>query len=290
MLTVKNENQAKLANVIAMVIFGTIGIFRTYIDLPSSLIAFFRGAIGILPLLLILKLSKRGLNITSIKKNALMLLLSGTAIGFNWILLFESYHYTSVAVATLCYYMAPVFVIFAAPIILKDHMTKKKLICSMIAIFGILLVSDIFHIQSSMSELKGILLGLAAAILYASVMIMNKLLHDIDPFDKTIAQLGIAAITLIPYLALTLDFGDLHFTVSGVLLLFVVAIVHTGFAYALYFASFDHLQAQTAALMSYLDPIVAILLSAFLLHQGMTAGQIVGAVLIIGSLLIESLS
>ena len=68
-------------------------------------------------------------------------------------------------------------------------------------------------------------------------------------------------------------------------MLLIVIIVHTGLAYALYFSSLDHLPAQTAALMSYIDPVSAILLSALVLKEGMSPFSIVGTVLVLGSVI-----
>ena len=122
--------KAKLELLTAMLIFGTIGLFRRMIPFPSSVIANTRGIIGTSFLILFVFLTKQKLNFTSIKKNLILLVLSGTLIGFNWILLFESYNYTSVAVSTVCYYMAPIFVILASPVFFKEKLTAKKIICA----------------------------------------------------------------------------------------------------------------------------------------------------------------
>jgi len=98
---------AYLKNILSMFIFGTIGIFRRYLPLPSSLVAMVRGAIGMAFLLAVMALIRRKLDVAAIRKNFLRLCLSGACLGINWILLFEAYNYTSVATATLCYYLAP---------------------------------------------------------------------------------------------------------------------------------------------------------------------------------------
>ena len=144
-LTKSGEYTARIYLILSMVIFGTIGIFRRYIPLPSGALAMLRGIVGASALLLIMFIIKKPPNIKKLKSNLLLLIISGALIGFNWIFLFESYNYTSVATATLCYYMAPVFVLIASPIFLKEKLTVKQIICSITAIIGIVLVSGVFN-------------------------------------------------------------------------------------------------------------------------------------------------
>jgi len=271
----------------SMIIFGTIGIFRRYIPYSSGLIAMVRGLVGVLFLLLLLLIKKRRVSFASVKKNLPILLISGALIGFNWILLFEAYEYTSVATATLCYYMAPVFVIAVSPIFLGERMTLKKAAAALVALVGMVLVSDILNVGvGGLGEIRGILLGLGAAILYASVIILNKKLRNIAAYDRTILQLGAAFAVLLPYVLITEDVTEIKFTLTPVLLLLLVGVIHTGIAYALYFSSMEKLPAQTVAIFSYLDPILAVLLSAVILHEKMSVLGLIDAVLILGATLI----
>ena len=275
---------------LSMFIFGTIGIFVRHIPFPSSVIALARGGIGMLFLLLVVFFSKQKLSASDIRRNLLPLCLSGFFLGFNWILLFEAYRYTTVATATLCYYLAPVFVILVSPLILKEKLTAKKLICVAVALLGMVFVSGVLETGlPSAGEGKGILFGIAAAAFYASVVLCNKHIHDISSYDMTIMQLGIATVVLLPYTLLTESVGDLQFTAGALGMLLFVAIVHTGVAYALYFSSMQGLSSHTIAIFSYVDPIVAIMLSALLLQEPMGISGIIGAVLILGSTLISGL-
>lgn len=273
-----------------MTIFGTIGIFVKYTPIPSSVIAMIRGFSGMLFLLAVMAICRFNISFNTIRKKALPLFISGAFIGINWILLFESYRYTTVATATLCYYMAPVLVILLSPIILKERLTLKKLACVAVALAGIVLVSGI--LQSGgfyVSEIRGVLLGLGAALLYATVVLMNKLLSDVPTYERTAIQLGSAAIVILPYTLLTENFAKLEFTPQTVILLLVMGVVHTGVAYALYFDSIGKLPTQTAAIFSYIDPIVAIALSAVLLNEPMELPAIIGAILILGATFISEL-
>lgn len=272
---------------LAMLIFGSIGVFRRYIPLSSAWMACVRGIIGTLFLLCVVALSKKRVDKKAIKKNLWLLLVSGAAIGINWILLFEAYRYTTVAVATLCYYMAPVLVILLAPILLKEKMTAKKSVCAAVAIFGMLLVSGIFDGGAATGGSgTGILFGLGAAMFYASVVLMNQFIKDISAYDKTIMQLGGAALVVLPYSLLTSGVQEFTtLTVSQILLLLAVGIVHTGIAYWLYFGSMDKLSGQTVAMYSYIDPAFAVVLSVAVLGENPGVLGVIGAVLILGSTL-----
>lgn len=268
----------------AMLIFGSIGLFVRYIALPSSLIALVRAVVGVLFLMIVIWVRKEHLSVKEIRKNIVLLCVSGAAIGFNWILLFESYRFTTVAVGTLCYYMAPMIVILLSPLILRERLGFKKILCILAAVAGMVLISGIGSDSfGSSGTVRGILLGLGAAVLYASVMLMNKHITGIGSFDKTVMQLAVSAIVLIPYNILTVDWSSLSLDVSGTVLLAVVGIVHTGFAYYLYFGSMEHLTGQSIAIFSYIDPVVAVLASVILLQEPFTWLNLIGTALIVGS-------
>ena len=176
-----NHGLSKLRFISAMLIFGTIGLFVRYIELPSGMIACARGIIGTLVLLLCMLLMRKRPSGAAIRRNLPVLLVSGACIGFNWILLFEAYRYTTVSTATLCYYMAPIFVVLAAPIVLRERLTVRKLLCAAVALVGMVGVSGILdNGLPSLQDSRGILCGLGAAMLYATVMLLNKRLVAID--------------------------------------------------------------------------------------------------------------
>lgn len=277
-----NEAKSRWMLILSMCIFGTIGILRKYIPLPSSFVALARAVIGAVFLLLLIFVKKQPIDKAALQKNLLPLLLSGGALGFNWILLFESYNHTSVATATLCYYLAPILVILVSPLVLKEKLTVKKILCTVIALAGMVLVSGITE-SGLDNDLTGILFGLGAAVLYACVMLLNKKISQINAYDKTMFQLAVSSVTLIPYVLLTEGIGSLTFTPVSIGLLIVAGVLHTGVAYWLYFGSMGALKAQTTALLSYIDPILAILLSMLVLQEPMSVGAMIGAVMILGA-------
>lgn len=288
-----NRPGALLMLASSMLIFGTIGLFRRYIPLSSGLLAFSRGILGALFLGLFLMI--RRLPEQRLKKRKgswnrtsapvfFLLILSGALIGVNWILLFEAYNYTTVATATLCYYMQPTIVILLSPLFFDERLTAKKLVCAFLAVLGMFLVSGAAGEGIPQGDaFRGILCGLGAAALYASVVIMNKCIRNIDPYLKTILQLASASVCLLPYLAVTGQLSYVKLDSFSLLMLLVVGIVHTGIAYTLYFGSTDGLRAQTIALFSYIDPVSALFISVLFLHEPMGAAGLAGAVLILGA-------
>lgn len=279
---------AKLAS--SMVIFGSIGIFVRYIPLRSSLIALIRAVVGVVFLLIALCVKKISLSREAIRENLLNLCCSGAAIGFNWILLFESYRYTSVAVSTLCYYMAPIIVILLSPILLKEKLSGRKVLCVATALVGMVFLSGILGAGiTGTADMKGILFGLGAAVLYASAILMNKKLRDIGAFDRTVTQLSVAALVLLPYTLLTSGVTAEKLTIPVMGLLAVVGVIHTGVAYFLYFGSMEHLPGQTIAIGSYIDPVIAVIASVVVLREAFSLTEGIGAVLILGAAIVSEL-
>lgn len=274
----------RLQLLFSVLIFGSIGLFVRNIPLPSSQIALFRGASGALFLAAVLLAGKTKVDWGAMRRNALRLLISGGAMGFNWIFLFEAYKYTTIARATLSYYLAPTFVVLLSPFLLKERLTLRKAVCAALSLAGMALVSGVFGEGTGTGqEFVGIGLGILAAVFYASVILMNKFLRGLSALETTIAQLFAAAVILFPYVCLTE--GGIGGKISGsaFVLLLLVGFFHTGFCYWLYFSAVQKLPAQTVAAFSYIDPVTAIVLSAFLLKERMDGGQILGAALILGA-------
>lgn len=280
------KTKSYLMFISSMLIYGTIGIFRRYIPVSSALLAFIRGVMGATVLFIFVNAKGKKVRHDIGIRNVLLLALSGGAMGFNWILLFEAYNYTTVATATLCYYMEPTIVILISPLIFKEKLTAKKIICAAIALAGMVFVSGILNGQETqIQDIKGISFGLGAAVLYSTVVVLNKIVQIEDAYEKTIIQLLSAAIVLIPYLLFTEDFSSIQLSGFAIIMIIVVGIIHTGIAYALYFGSMKELSSQSIAVLSYIDPVSALILSAVILHEKLSIFGIIGAVLIIGAAL-----
>ena len=286
----RNDRKSVLMILSAMLIWGTIGLFRRFIPLSSAFLAFYRGILGGIFLLIVMRIKREKTAERLPLRTVVRLTLTGAAIGINWILLFEAYNYTTVAVATLCYYMQPTIVILLSPVIFREKLTPKRALCAVFAIIGMFFVSGVIGGGAAQaSNLKGIFLGLGAAVLYSIVVITNKSTAGIDAYRKTTIQLLSAGSVMIPYLLLTGGFSSMSFSARTVILLLIVGIVHTGIAYVLYFRSMDGLKAQSIAIFSYIDPVAAMLVSAVFLNEPLSIYHIIGAILIIGSAVISEI-
>ncbi len=276
----RNKGFSRLGLILSYVIFGSVGIFVRFIALPSSLIAAVRGLVGAVFILIYKLLTKSRLDREGIRKNLLLLIISGAAIGFNWIFLFEAYRYTSIATATLCYYMAPVFVTLAAPFVLREKFSAVKGIGLAVALVGMVFASGVLTAEAGSSV--GIAFGLAAALLYATAIICNRKMSPLESTDRALLQLAVAGAVVIPYVFAAEDLRELSAGAVGIALLLAVSLIHTGLAYVLNLGAVGRLPAQTVAIMSYIDPITAIAAAAVIFGEIPDVFGIMGAVLVLG--------
>ena len=272
----------------AMLVFGTIGLFVKNIGFPSSFISFARALTGSIFIALFMLVSGHGLDKKSVLKNLKLLIPSGIAMAFNWICLFEAYRFTGVAVGTLCYYMAPVIVVVLSPVFLKEKLTAINVTSVLAAVVGAVLISGV--VSGSAKSAKGILLGLAAAALYGTVVMINKFVKNFSPIETTFVQLSTAAVTMIPYILLTEDVTTFVFDRRSVIFTLIVGVFHTGIVYMIYFSSVQKIPAQTTAVFSYIDPVTAIILSAVVLGERLDAVQLIGTFLILAATLFNELA
>lgn len=271
-------------------VFGTIGIFVKNIPLSSGEIALFRAVIATLAIIAYQLISGRKVKVPSSKKDGILLLLSGAAVGFNWIFLFEAYHYTSVSIATLSYYFAPVIVMIVSPFLFKEKLTIKQMICFIMSTVGLVLIIGVGGLEKSPTNLIGIGFGLSAAVLYATVILLNKFIKRVEGVDRTLMQFLAAIIVLVPYLCMTSGIHIGEIGGIGLLNLLIVGIIHTGIMYCVYFSSLKQLKGQEAAILGYIDPLVAIIVSVSLLGERIDFTQIIGGILILGFTLLNEVN
>ncbi|MBE5098522.1 DMT family transporter [Priestia aryabhattai] len=277
----------KIQFVLSMIIFGTIGLIVRYIDLSSSETALLSSSIGCLFLIVVLFMRKRTITWKLVKANGCILFFSGIALGGNWMFLYQAYDHTTLTNATLGYYFAPVFVMILSPFILKEQLPVKKIICIGIAIIGMLMIVGNGVSASGTEDLLGIFFGLLAAACYAALMLLNKFIRLMGRLEITIIQLGITALLLLPYVFLTEGFGVFEVSKSSVPFIIILGIVNTGIGFWLFFSGMEKLKGQSIAMLSYVDPFVAILISAVILREHMTLVQIIGGALLLGSTFIS---
>lgn len=286
----KQGKKARARLLLAMVIFGTIGIFVRSVPLASGEMALYRAVLAAVFLRLFLMVTKQKISFKGMKRELPLLLLSGAALGFNWIFLFEAYKYTTVSIATLSYYFAPVLVTLACPVLFHERLGAGKWLCFVMSTLGLVLITGIGGIEKGGTHFTGILFGLGAAFLYAAVILLNKFLKNVEGLQRTVLQFAAAIFVLLPYVGFTSGFHPGTLDGREWCSLLVLGLVHTGIAYVLYFSSLKELPGQEAAILSYLDPLVAVVLSVTVLGESMTVWQIAGGVLILGFTLWNELS
>lgn len=278
-----NKNaSAKLMLSSAMVIFGTLGVFTRNINVTSGELALYRAVLAALLIgAYLVFIKKDGLNLKEAGRELPLLLASGIAMGINWILLFQAYRYTTISAATLSYYFAPVIVTVASPFLFHERLTVKQIICFVMSTLGLVLIIGIGGAQES-ANFTGILFGLGAAVFYAAVILLNKFIKNVAGIQRTILQLLAAVVTLLPYVAVSSGFNLSGLDGLGWACLLTVGLFHTGITYCLYFSALKDLTGQEAAILSYIDPLVAVIISVLLLGEPMTLAQMAGGALILG--------
>lgn len=285
----KPTKQARLFLILSMITFGTLAPFVRNISVTSGELALYRAVLAAILIGSFLLSTGQKLSFRGLGKELYLLLLSGTAMGFNWILLFEAYKYTTVAIATLSYYFAPVIVTLVCPLLFHEKMTKKQILCFIMSTLGLALVIGITNLGNGGNDFIGIAFGLGAAVLYASVILLNKFIRGVTGIHRTLLQFMAAIAVLIPYVLFA---GGIHLgnlDISGWSCLLIVGLVHTGIAYCLYFSALKELSGQEAAILSYMDPLVAVLIGVLVLKEPLTWQQLLGGLLILGFTLLNEL-
>ena len=272
----------RLMLVVSMTAFGTLGLFVRHIPLASSELALYRAVLAAVMLAGFFTVTDQKVGLKEIRRELPLLMLSGAAMGFNWILLFEAYKYTTVSVATLSYYFAPVIVTAACPLLFREKMGLKQWICFGMSTLGIVLITGIGDLDAQSSHALGIAFGLGAAVLYASVILLNKYMKGVTGIRRTFLQFLAAIAVLLPYVLSTSGIHLGQMDLKGWVNLLVVGLVHTGVTYCLYFTALKELPGQEAAILSYIDPLVAVVISVFVLGETMTGMQLLGGLLILG--------
>lgn len=272
---------ARLKLTASMVIFGTLGIFTRNIAVSSGELALYRAILAAGLILVYLAAGRKPIPFKKIRRELPLLLLSGMAMGVNWVLLFSAYRFTTISMATLSYYFAPVIVILACPILFHERMTAKEILCFVMSTAGLVLIIGAGGAGNG-TDLIGVLFGLGAATFYAAVILMNKFIRQVTGIHRTLIQFAGAILILLPYVGLT---GGFHLEVldgTGWVCLLVVGLVHTGVTYCMYFSALKDLSGQETAVLSYMDPLVATLISVLVLGEPMALTQALGGAMILG--------
>ncbi len=278
----KKQKQAKWMLSISMIIFGTLGLFTRNIGVTSGELALYRAVLASLLIVGYVAITRQKIDYKAIKKELFLLLISGMAMGINWILLFEAYKHTTISVATLSYYFAPVIVTVVCPILFRERLTGKQLLCFVMSTAGLVLIIGGGGAEGGDNHALGIFLGVGAAVFYATVILLNKFIKNVAGIHRTLFQFLAAIVLLLPYVLFT---GGTHLELldgKGWLCLLIVGLVHTGITYCMYFSALKELKGQEVAILSYLDPLIAVVVSVMILGESITFFQLIGGVFILG--------
>ncbi len=279
---IMNKKSSRLMLVSAMAIFGTLAPFVRNIGVSSAELSLCRALLAAAMIGLFLLATGRKLPVKNLKKELVLLMVSGACMAVNWILLFEAYKYTTVTIATLTYYFAPVLVTVASAFLFREKLTKKNILCFLMATIGIVIITGITNLEGGVNNGMGILCGLGAAVLYAGCILLNKFIKGIGGIERTFLQFLAAIVVMIPYVLLTggVHLGNLDTT--GWICLLVVGLIHTGITYCMYFTAVEHIPGQAVAILSYIDPLVAVIIGVVVLGEPLTVSQVIGGALIMG--------
>lgn len=277
-----NKKSSRLMLVSSMAIFGTLAPFVRNIGVSSAELSLFRAVLAASLIGIFLLVTGRKLPVKNLRKELLLLLCSGGCMAVNWILLFEAYKYTTVAIATLSYYFAPVLVTVASALLFRERLTKKNIFCFVMSTLGILLVTGITDLGSGSNNAVGILFGLGAAVLYACCILLNKFIKGVGGIERTFLQFLAAIAVMVPYVAFTGGVSLGNMDGLGWVCLLVVGLVHTGITYCMYFTAVEHIPGQEVAILSYMDPLVAVVIGVAVLGEPLSAQQLIGGAMILG--------
>ena len=263
--------------VLSMLIFGTNGYLVAHMSLQSGQIVLLRTLLGGL-LLTVLVLLRGGFDREALRAERIPLLLGGAALGLNWVALFEAYRLLNVSLATLIYYVGPMLILLLSPVFFHEKLTPRKLAAVGIVAAGLVCISG--SIAFSGLSTAGLLVAFLSALFYASLIAFNKRIVRTGGMQTAALELDVAFFIVLIYVLFTSGLprprpADLPYIA-------VIGFINTGLAYLLYFSGLQKLPGQSVALISYIDPVSALIFSALLLHETMTPVQMLGAVLIIG--------
>ncbi len=274
------NSKAVIRYLCALFLYGTIGFFLHFIEYSSDFVVLCRGFFGSLFIGAVLYLKKERIDTEAIRKNLFLMILSGASLGFNWVFLFMGYRY-GMAISSLCNYMAPIIVVVITAVFYKEQINWKQVLCIITAFIGMLLLIGIFGNNEGI-DIRCVVYGSLAALGFVILVLCNRKLKGIKPLEKTLVQLFVSMIVVLPYVMINDSFPK-HFDLLSVILVLVLGFVHTGLAYICYFSSIDVLPAQTIAVLGYLEPVLNVLIGALVFSEQIGLSGIIGAILILAA-------
>lgn len=266
--------------IVAMAILGTNGLLVVNLNFTSEAVVIVRTGLGAMFLGLVSMLTSR-FDIQTLRRDLLPATLGGLAVALNWLFLFAAYKEASVSLSILLCYCGPMVVLLLSPLLFREKLTPQSIIAGVIVAVGMWCMTGWEGLHGSTRV--GMLYGLISGGFYALLLVCNKSIKHMESIHCTLYQLVIASLVICVY-SLTTN-GTLPLALPrGIewLYVFVLGVVNTGVAYALFFSAIKKLSGQTVALMSYIEPLTALLVSAIFLGERLLPLQLLGAICILG--------
>jgi drug/metabolite transporter (DMT)-like permease len=270
----------------ALLIMSTNGIVASFIPMNSYEIVFFRLLIGSVFILTIFLLKGGRFTFWEHKKDALLVLAAGISTAANLLFLFEAYVQLGVSLALIIYYVAPIVVVIISPFVFKEKLTAIKIGASVAVLIGMVLVN-----AQAMEQGKPVW-GIVCALLTAAAMVVNLIClrksDKIVGMEKVTIQLLVAFVTVALFVTIKQGLSfEIH--ANFILPLLIMGFVNGGVALYFYFSAFTQIPAQSVAILSYVEPVAGVVLSALFLSERLSLLQFVGGVLIIGGAMFAEL-
>lgn len=279
-------SKSQMKYILSLLLFGSNGVIASYILLSSFEIVLTRTLIGSIFLVAILLLSKTTLQSFKHKKDLFFLVLSGIAMGVSWLFLFQAYRMIGVSIATLSYYCGPALVMILSPFLFKEKLKPHKVVSFCIVMFGMVLMN--FSAFQDGGITIGLFYGIMSAVLYALMIIFNKMNRHVQGLENTTIQLVISFL-IVAIFVFSTQSPTLPTSGDQLLPILFLGLVNTGLGCYLYFSSIQSLTPSSVAILGYLDPLSALLFSAIFLHEKLTSLQWVSALFILGGAMLGEL-
>ncbi|MEG6586565.1 DMT family transporter [Dendrosporobacter sp. 1207_IL3150] len=262
--------------ILAMLIWGSVGIFVRIAEQPAPTIVFFRVATAFVAIGVYFLLKRKSLNLNGYKKLAVI---SGIAIALNWLFFFKAIQTTTIGNAVLTYYLSPILAIIWAKLFLGEHLERRALYAVGMAASGIFLMLSSYQFSLSSSDFIGILFGLTAALFYSAVVILVKYMTAVDTNSLVIVQMGVSSVIFLPFIIL----NPPTLTFSSVLAMLTMGIVHSAIALGIYFTGLKTVKIQHASVLSYVDPVSSLIFAYLIFGETPTLFTAVGGAMILAA-------
>ncbi len=261
----------------AVVLFGLAGLFGKWLVLSPFIIVLGRVFFASCAIFLFLLISRQNLKIFP-KANYALFVLLGFILAVHWVAFFRSIQLSTVAVGLLSYSSFPVFTAFFEPLFFRERLAISTILFSLLCVFGIFLIIPRFDLNNSVY--RGVLWGLFAGLTFSVLTILNrKLSQSYSSLLITFYQDFAAALFLIPFFIILKP----YLSPGEVLLLLVLGVFCTAGAHSLFIKGMRHIKAQTAAIISSLEPVYGIILALLLLHEVPRLRTVLGGIIILAA-------